>query len=70
MQNYKLGDYKGSRKYHLALDSLIFCYKTNKTSTRFLEKVLLIGSMDQISQSKFASALCPKCASLAAKAGA
>ena len=69
MQNYKLGDYKGSKKFHLALDSMVLCHAAQSDSGKYLTSVIKIATLDEIKET--ATALCSNCVEIAtAKAGA
>ena len=69
-QSFKLGCNFPSRKYHLAMDSLILCHKTQKTS-KFLLEVKMIATLDKLTASEFRYAMCNKCLKIAeAKVGA
>ena len=63
-QSFKLGCNFPARKYHLAMDSLILCHKTQKTS-KFLLEVKMIAPLEELTASEFAYAMCNKCLNIA-----
>lgn len=63
-QNYKLGGYSGSKKYHLTIDSLLLCHKSQKSS-KFMTSVNITDSLTNLKESEFAYALCANCLAIA-----
>ena len=63
-QRYKLGCNFPARKYHLAVDSLLLCHKTQKTS-KFLIELKMTATLKELQESQYKYAMCNKCQKIA-----